>query len=264
MSRLVTVNRVVDPVGDLLYRDETATELFRVRVPCSYGNTVDIEFNYDDPKIDKMIITVSNDEYDGYDGWKTAQGQYHTKSETVYEVWFNHAVGYRVTWDEWDVEEYDDYNIYPVYAEDYEPEVEPDAEKEDESEDTKPEDCDTYWSIEKKTIDGKTTYNVTVKAKDDDVKKTDLTYEQFQKVIDSLHSDKVKVALEESVKKDDSKDVSNAHDAHDAHDAYEDYCRKNGIGYDSIWKDFDKIVDSVFRENYNNPTRDFYKDYFLK
>lgn len=262
MSRTVTLNRVVDPVGDLLYREETTTENFMVKLPCTYDDDVDVEYDYSDSKIDKVIFTVTKSSDDGYDNWKTSSGETTSKKEVVYELWFNHVEDYRVTCDYWDSVEYETFSIYTIYAEDF-PEDDCDDDCKDECEKSKDasksesnlDQYDSYWSIEKKTVDGKTTYGVTVKTNKGNVQKSDLTVDQYQDLINSLHSVNVKEAMEKSVKKDDAKD---------AHDSYEDYCRKNGIGGDSIWKDFDKIVDSVFRKNYNNPVRDFYKDYFLK
>ena len=255
MSRLVTLNRVVDPVGDLLYREETSTEHFMVRIPCDYSDRVDVECDYSDPKIDKVIFTVDKTTEDGYDNWKTASGETTSKKEVVYELWFNHIKGYRATCDDWDTEEYDGYTIYTVYADDAE-EYEEESECSEDSSDDCSKDCqkesdldqyDSYWSIEKKTIDGKTTYGVTVKTDKDNVQKSDLTSDQYKALIDTLHSVNIKKAIKDS---DEHQDES-----------FKDYCRKNGIGVDSIWTDFDKIVDAVFRHQETHP---FYKDYFLK
>ena len=120
---------------------------------------------------------------------------------------------------------------------------------------------DSYWSIEKKTINGKTTYGATVKTNEGIVNKTDLTEDQYRNLIKSLHdvnasdalksmlpsNDDKKKAIEQTDKK--AKDIANT-----ATDAYDEFLKKLGVSESgSFWSDFDKIVDSVF----GNKTDDF-------
>lgn len=260
------VNRVVDPIGDLQYKPETDFDYMRVRIPVCDGYCVDYEYDTSDPDVDKIIFT-RHVGFEHDDDWLNSQGVKVPVEQTVYEVWFDKIKGYQPS-----VNDYDDnggYYEFELCAE-Y-TEYTDDSDKfDDEPVESDLDQYDSYWSIEKKTINGKTTYGATVKTNEGVVNKTDLTEDQYRNLIKSLHDvnasdamksmlpsdeDKAK-AIEQADKK--AKDIANT-----ATDAYDEFLKKLGVSESgSFWSDFDKIVDSVFgnkTDNFKDKSRNYWR-----
>lgn len=252
------LNRVVDPLGDLQYKPETDFDYMRVRIPSPDGCDVSYEYDTSDPDVDKIIFT-RHVGFEHDDDWLNSQGVKVPAEQTVYEVWFDKNKGYQpyVT-DYVDNGRYYEFELCSDYAEDFDEDTAEDTDVKSESE---LDQYDSYWSIEKKTINGKTTYGATVKTNEGIVNKTDLTEDQYRNLIKSLHdvnasdalksmlpsNDDKKKAIEQTDKK--AKDIANT-----ATDAYDEFLKKLGVSESgSFWSDFDKIVDSVF----GNKTDDF-------
>lgn len=236
MSGLINLNRVVDPTGKLQYREETSTEHFMVKIPCGADEEVDVYLDYEDPKIDKVIFTVTNKNNDSYDGWKTSTGELtNTKNETVYEVWFNHVKGSIVDCDYWDAKSYDGYKIYNIYPSDDYDELDDDWDGLDDldndlDDDSGADQYDAYWNIEKKIVNGETSYNVVFKDGDLDIKKSGMGEKEFCDFILSLfykQVEKDKTELTPSQK-----------------------ARVNSLfgGADEIYKSFDELIDDLFNK----------------
>lgn len=269
---VLKVNRIVDPIGDLQYKPETDYDYMRVRIPVCDGYCVDYEYDTSEPDVDKIIFTRhAGIEYG--DGWLNSQGNKLFPEQTVYEVWFDKIKGYQPV-----VTDYEDNGGYY----DFELCVEYNEEFDDESDEPCESDLDqydSYWSIEKKTINGKTTYGATVKTNEGVVNKTDLTEDQYRDLIKSLHdvnasealksmlpSDDKKKAIEQADKK--SKDKKAKDIANTETDEYDEFLKKIGVsesgvsGSDSFWSDFDKLIDSVFgdkSDNFKDKSRNYWR-----
>lgn len=250
MSGLITLNRVVDPTGKLQYREETSTEHFMVKIPCGADEEVDVYIDYDDPKIDKAIFTVTNKNDDCYDGWKTSTGELtNTKSETVYEVWFNHVKGSFVDCDYWDPMSYDGYKIYNIYpSDDYDEPDDWDGLDDldnDMDDDSDIDQYDAYWNIEKKIVDGEASYNVVYKDGDVNFKKENMNEKEFCDFVISLVSDEKK-AVETDTKTDTKaetkKDVGKL--------TPRQIAQMDSLfgGVDDVYKTFDELIDDLFNK----------------
>lgn len=252
MSGLINLNRVVDPTGKLQYREETSTEHFMVKIPCGADEEVDVYFDYDDPKIDKIIFTVTTTNEDGFGEWKTSTGELTpTKNETVYEVWFDHVKGSIADCDYWDAMKYDGYEIYTIYPSDYFEEMDDDddgLDDKDDKDDTAESDLDqydSYWNIEKKIVDGEATYNVAYKDGDINFKKENMNEKEFCDFVISLISDDKK-AVETDTKaetnSESKKDVGKLTPRQNA--------QVNSIfgGVDELTKSFDELIDDLFNK----------------
>lgn len=257
------VNRVVDPIGDLQYKPETDYNYMRVRIPACDGYCVDYEYDTSEPDVDKVIFTRhAGVEYE--DGWLNSQGNKLFPEQTVYEVWFDKIEGYQPFVNDYeDNGGYYEFELCAEYSEEFDDESDEPCESD-------LDQYDSYWSIEKKTINGKTTYGATVKTNEGMVSKTDLTEDQYRDLIKSLHdvnaSDALKSmlptdedkkkAIEQADKK--AKDIANT-----ATDAYDEFLKQLGVSESgSFWSDFDKIVDSVFgnkSDNFKDKSRNYWR-----
>lgn len=270
------VNRVVDPIGDLQYKPETEYDYMRVRIPSPDGCDVDFEYDTSEPDVDKIIFT-RHVGFEHDDAWLNSQGRKVPVDQTVYEVWFDKNKGYQpYVVDYVDNGRYYEFELCNGYAENL-------AEILAEDTDVKPESdldqYDSYWSIEKKTINGKTTYGATVKTNEGIVNKTDLTEDQYRDLIKSLHdvnasdalksmlpSDDKKKAIEQADKKSNDKKENDS--ANTETDEYDEFLKKLGVsesgasGSESFWSDFDKLIDSVFgdkSDNFKDKSRNYWR-----
>ena len=246
MSGLINLNRVVDPTGKLQYREETSTEHFMVKIPCGSDEEVEITFDYDDPKIDKIIFTVTNPNEDSFDGWKTSGGELtQTKDETVYEVWFDHVKGSVADCNYWDAMKYDGYEIYTIYQSDYFEEQDDELDDEDDTAESDLDQYDTYWNIEKKIVDGEVSYNVVYKDGDINFKKENMNEKEFCDFVISLISDEKKAVESETktdTKEESKKDVDKLTPRQIAQmDSLFD-------GVDNVYKTFDDLIDEMFNK----------------
>lgn len=257
------VNRVVDPIGDLQYKLETEFDYMRVRIPSPDGCDVDYEYDTSDPDVDKIIFT-RHVGFEHDDGWLNSQGNKVPVEQTVYEVWFDKNKGYQpyVT-DYVDNGRYYEFELCAEYIgyEDLDDEPTKDSDL---------DQYDSYWCIEKKTINGKTTYGATVKSNEGIISKTDLTEDQYRDLIKSLHDVNASDALKSMLPSDEDKEKAieqadkKAKDiANTATDAYDEFLKKLGVSESgSFWSDFDKIVDSVFgnkTDNFKDKSRNYWR-----
>lgn len=248
------VNRIVDPIGDLQYKPETDYDYMRVRIPSPDGCDVDYEYDTSEPDVDKIIFTRhAGFEHDNV--WLNSQGRKVPVDQTVYEVWFDKNKGYQpyVT-DYVDNGRYYEFELCAEYNEEFD-------DDSDEPCESDLDQYDSYWSIEKKTINGKTTYGATVKTNEGIVNKTDLTEDQYRDLIKSLNNVNASDALKSMLPSNDDKkkaigqaDKKAKDIANTATDEYDEFLKKLGVSESgSFWSDFDKLVDSVF----GNKTDDF-------
>lgn len=256
------LNRVVDPIGDLQYKPETDYDYMRVRIPACDGCDVSYEYDTSDPDVDKIIFT-RHVGFEHDDDWLNSQGSKVPVDQTVYEVWFDKNKGYQpYVVDYVDNGRYYEFELCGDYAENLAEILAEDTDVKTESE---LDQYDSYWSIEKKTINGKTTYGATVKTNEGIVNKTDLTEDQYRDLIKSLNNVNASDALKSMLPSDDkkkaidhadkkAKDKTAKDKANTATDGYDEFLKQLGVsGSGSFWSDFDKLVDSVF----GNKTDDF-------
>lgn len=274
------VNRVVAPIGDLQYKPETEYDYMRVRIPSPDGCDVDYEYDTSEPDVDKIIFTRhAGFEHDN--AWLNSQGRKVPVDQTVYEVWFDKNKGYQpYVADYMDDGRYYEFELCSDYAEDFDEELDEDlADDTNVKSESDLDQYDSYWSIEKKTINGKTTYGATVKTNEGVVNKTDLTEDQYRDLIKSLHDVNASDALKSMLPSDDKKkaieqadkkatDKKPKDNTNTETDEYDEFLKKIGVsesgvsGSGSFWSDFDKLIDSVFgdkSDNFKDKSRNYWR-----